>query len=74
VHFQFCRNFVDLVLRETDILPQTRHSIWAIQVDDGFMPLPNNVYVRRRMIVRVDYDAQTPQSQDGRHGKRVSQT
>jgi hypothetical protein len=66
VLFQFRPNALCLMLRETRP-PQTQRAGGAIQVEDGSMPLPDNVNMRRPMIVGVDHDAQTPQSQDGWH-------
>jgi hypothetical protein len=67
-------NVVYLVIRETNILPQTRRAIWTVQIEDSFAPLSDDVDVRRTVIVEIDVNAQTPYSQDGRHGKSVSQT
>ena len=45
--------------------PQTQWANLTIQIEDGAVSLPDDVNVRRPVIVGVDYDAQTPQSQDG---------
>jgi hypothetical protein len=67
---QFRSNALCLVLWKTGT-PQTQRASRAIQDEDGFMPLPEDVNVRRPVIVGKDNDAQTPQSQDGWHESRV---
>jgi hypothetical protein len=47
---EFRPNVLCLVLRETR-LPQTQRASRAIQDEDGFMPLPEDVNVRRPVIV-----------------------
>jgi len=64
-------NVVQLVICKTEICPQTQGASRTIQIEDGAVSLPDDVNVRRPMIVGVDYDAQTPQSQDGWHERSV---
>ena len=47
---EFRPNALCLVLRETR-LPQTQRACGAIQVKDGSMPMPEDVNVRRPVIV-----------------------
>jgi hypothetical protein len=64
-------NVVQLAVGKTEICPQTQGASRTIQVENGAVPLPDDVDVRRPMIVGVDNNAQTPQSQDSWHGSRV---
>jgi len=64
-------DLLDPVFRETIALPQTQRALGTIQDEYGSEPLPDDMNVCRPMIVGIDYDAQAPQSQDGRHGSRI---
>lgn len=67
-----CRlNAVVLAIRKTEIRPQTQRAGRTIQVENGAVSLPDHVNVHRPMIVGVDYDTQTPQSQDGWHERSI---
>jgi hypothetical protein len=64
-------NVMQLVICKTEICPQTQWHSRTIQVENGAVSLSDDVNVRRPMVVGVDYDAQTPQSQNGRHESRI---
>jgi hypothetical protein len=65
-------NVVQLAIWKTEIYPQTQRASRTIQVENCAVSLPDDVNVRRPVIVGIDYDAQAPQSQDGGHESRVS--
>jgi hypothetical protein len=67
---KFRVNALCLVFRETR-LPQTQWAIRTIQIEDGSMPLADDVNMRRQVVVGVDDDSQAPQSQDGWHESSV---
>jgi hypothetical protein len=69
---QLCLNLVELAIGKAEICPQSGWASRTIQVENGAVSLPDDVNVRRSMIVGVDYDAQTPQSQDGWHKRSVT--
>jgi hypothetical protein len=60
-------NLAELPVGKTEICPQFRWAGGTIQVENGTVSLPDDVNVCRPMIVGVDYDAQTPQSQHRWH-------
>ncbi|GGH03851.1 hypothetical protein GCM10011586_19790 [Silvibacterium dinghuense] len=55
------------VLSKTEVLSKTCRSLRAIQMKDRFMPLADDVYVRRPMVIRIDRDAKTSDPENGRH-------
>jgi len=63
--FEFAR-------REALVLPETDRTGWAVQIKDRFVFWTLNVDVFRPMIVQVDDYAQVPNSQEGRHRRRVA--
>jgi hypothetical protein len=65
-------NVAQLAISKTEIHPQTQLASRTIQIENGAVSLPDDVNVCRQMIVGVDYDAQTPQSQDRWPASRVS--
>jgi hypothetical protein len=69
---QLCLNVAQLAVSKTEIHAQAQRASRTIQIENGAVPLPDNVNVRRQMIVWVDNHSRTPQSQDGWHESRVS--
>ena len=63
VHFMLC---------EAEVLSQTCRPCGAVQLKDGLVPVPDDVYVRWPMVIRVDGNAKTWQPQDGRHKESVA--
>jgi hypothetical protein len=68
---QLYLNVAQLAVSKTEIHAQAQRASRTIQVENGAVPLPDNVNVRRPMIVWVDNDSRAPQSQDGRHERSV---
>lgn len=63
---------VHFMLREAKVLSQTCWPCRTVQFKDGLMPVPNDMNVRRPMVIRVDGNAKTWQPQDSRHRKSVA--
>jgi hypothetical protein len=64
-------NVMQPVFRKTEIRPQAQWACRAIQVENCAASLPDDVNVRRPVIVGVDNNSQTPQSKNGWHVCRV---
>jgi hypothetical protein len=64
-------NLAQFASRKTEICAQTQRASRTIQIENGAVTLPDDVNMRRPMIIGVDYDAQTPQSQHGWHERSV---
>ena len=57
---------------EAVIAMQTDRAAWAVQIEGGVTLGCDDVNVRRPVVVRVDDYAQVPNSQGGRHGRRIA--
>jgi hypothetical protein len=64
-------NVAQLAICKTEICPQAQWTSRTIQVENGAVSLSDDVNMRWPMIVGVDYDAQTTQSQHGWHERSV---
>ena len=58
------RNFAP---REAVILAMRDATLRTIKLKNRFVSLPNHVHMRRAVIVRVDYDPQPANPQNGWH-------
>jgi hypothetical protein len=54
---QLGSNVAQLMIGKTEICPQTQRASRTIQVENGAVSLPDDMNVRRPMIVGVDYNA-----------------
>ena len=63
---------VHFMLREAEVLSQACRPCGAVQLKNGLMPVPDDMHVRRPMVIRIDRNAKTWQPQDGRHRKSVA--
>jgi hypothetical protein len=63
---------LDLSRGEAVIATQTDWTGWAVQIKGGVTLGCDDVNVRRPMVVRVDDYAQVPNSQGGRHRRRIA--
>ncbi len=50
VHFMLC---------EAEVLSQTCRSCRAVQLKNGLMPVPDDMHVRRSVVIRVNGNAKT---------------
>ena len=53
---QFFSKMLYLVFRKSGVLPQTQRATGTIHVEDRSESLPNDVNVRRPMVVGIDND------------------
>lgn len=60
-------NMSDLALCEAVVLSKLDRARRTIQIEGCFTASPDHVHVGRPVIVRVDYDAQSVESENCRH-------
>jgi hypothetical protein len=64
---QLCLNVAQLVICKTEICPQTHWASRTIQVENGAVSLPDDVYMSRTMVIGVNGHPQSANPQNGWH-------
>jgi hypothetical protein len=59
---------------KSEVLPQFCRTVGAMEAEHSFTLIANNMYMRRTMIVWVNHDAQTANTQNSRHGVIIAIT
>jgi hypothetical protein len=67
IPIQFLLNASQFAPRKPVILPQLYRTRRTIEIENGLVPLPHDMNVRRTVIVRIDNDPEPAESQHGRH-------
>jgi hypothetical protein len=66
------RNCGQISAGEAVVLAKSDRSYRNVQLEDGFVPLPNDVNVGWAVVVRIDDDPERANPQNGWHGVSVA--
>jgi hypothetical protein len=65
---KFTADAPQFLLGKTIVLAQLRRSVRAVEIEHRFAPVPQNMDMRRPVVIRVDHHPQPEDGQYSGHG------